>query len=493
MGELRQRRWLATAATLAVSAVSAASAVARSPLSAAALIRDVRTYARLGVDGHLTGSVQEEQTLVWMLDQLQATGAQTGVDGVSFYAFQPTPSSLGVNGRPVGSLAPYFYSGQTGSSAISAPLVDAGEGTPADLARIDVKGKLAVIRVPYLEDFLDPTFTGQGPVPAAFKSIAAAGALGLVAVTDGPQDYPVNEDVSSTLGLQTLPTLFVGKRTGASVISAADAGERGSLLLEAQPARACTQNLWAVLPGRDTSRFIVIGTPSSGFDEAASERGAGVAILLGLARHYAALPVSQRPVTLVFGVFSGHEVGVGIPTFAQQHPEWFGQRTDAYIGLGASIAARQLYELPNGAVTSWPFGDLSRELYVSENPLLEPVVQRDFAPAQPLGSIPPGVFDPGEQQLPYIDGIPIVAISGASYYFHTAGDTPSGVSAPLLADSAGAFAKVIDDVASLPAGTLRQANVAASALGAQRAPKGSGGDPRFEPEPDPACAQIGSG
>lgn len=491
MGGLRHRRWLVTAATLAGWALSAVPAAASSPLGAGALTRDLRTYARLGVDGHLTGSVQEEQTLAWILDQLRVVGKLTGVDGVSFYAFHPTAWSLSAGGHSVRSLAPYFYSGQTGQRGITAPLVDAGEGTPGDLAHVDVKGKIAVIRVPYLEDFLDPTFTGQGQARGAFASVGSAGAVGLVAVTDGPQDYPVNQDVSSTLGLEALPTLFVGKHAGATVIRAADAGQRGTLLLAAQPARACTQNLWAVLPGRDSSRFIVIGTPSSGFDEAASERGAGLAILLGLARRYAALPVSQRPVTLVFAVFSGHEVGVGIPTFAEQHPEWFGQRTDAYVGLGASIAARQLYELANGAVTSWPFGDLSRDLYVSENPLLEPIVQRDFVPAQPLGSIPPGGFDPGEQQLPYLEGIPIVAISGASYYFHTAGDTPSGVSAPLLAASASAFASSIDDLMSLPAGALRQANAAAGTLGAEKAAKGSG-DPRFQAQPDASCAQIGA-
>jgi len=453
---------------------------------------DVAAYSRLGVRGHFTGSAQEERTLGWMLSELQATGAQTGVDGVSFYAFRPHAWSLEIHGRAISSLVPYFYSGNTGPTPVAAPLAYVGEGTPADLARTDVKGKIAVIYVPYLEDFLDPTFTGQGPLAGAFSSIEAAGAAGLIAVTDGPQDYPVNQDVNSLIGTQRLPTLFLGRRTGQGVIAAARSGSEARLLLDASPERECTQNLWAVLPGLNASRYIVIGTPSSGFDEAASERGAGVAILLGLARYYAGLPLAERPETVVFGVFSGHELGVGIPTFAGQHPGWFAQSTDAYIGLGASIAARQFYELPDGTVVSYPFGDLSRDLYVSENPLLEPIVQRDFLPAQPLGSIPPAAFDPGEQQLPYIDGIPIVAISGASYYFHTAGDTPSGVSPQLLSVSARAFASVIDGISSLPAGSLRQANAVASVLGTQKkTPKP--GDPRFAPMPDAACAQIGAG
>lgn len=152
-------------------------------------MREVKTYARLGIGGHLTGSAQEERTLSWMLDQLEASGARTGVDGVSFYAFGPRSWSLVIDGRRVSALAPYFYSGNTGPAPVSAPLVYAGEGTPADLAASDVKGKIAVIYVPYLEDFLDPTFTGQGKAPGAFDSIASAGAVGLVAVTDGPGNY----------------------------------------------------------------------------------------------------------------------------------------------------------------------------------------------------------------------------------------------------------------------------------------------------------------
>jgi len=496
--QMRRRAVLVAgcAAVLLGGQVTAARAGGGDPLSSAALMRDVRAYASLGPLGHWVGTASSERTLAWIRGVFAASGIRNGVDGVSFYAFRPRRWGLTIGGRRLPRTAPYFYSGSTGPTARVARLAYAGEGTAGDLAGTNVKGKIAVIDVPYLEDFLDPTFTGEGAAGGAFAAIAKAGAVGLVAVTEGPQDYPVNQDVSSTLGLKSLPTLFVGKRSGATVIAAAKAGRRASLLLDADPGRACAQNVWGILPGRDRTRYVVIASPTSGFDQAASERGAGDAILLGLARHYASLPVSRRPVTLVIAALSGHEVGVGIPTFAQMHPQWFGQRTDAYIGLGASIAAIQEQERPDGSVQSYPFGDLSRDLYVSENPLLEPIVQRNFAAAQPLGSIPPSAFDPGEQSVPYALGIPIVAISGASYYFHTAGDTPAGVSPSLLAASATAFEQTIDEIAGMAPGSLRSANVMAHTLAGEgaagkpqraSAPAGNPGDAAV---PAAGCATI---
>ena len=240
---------------LLVAAAVATVAAADAPLGAPALMQEVTTYSGLGMRGHLTGSPQEERTLAWMLAGLQASGAQTGVDGVSFYAFEPRAWSLEIGDRRISALTPYFYSGDTGPAPVTAPLVYAGEGTPADLARTDVKGKIAVVYVPYLEDFLDPTFTGQGPVTGAFSSIESAGAVGLVAVTDGPRNYPVNQDVSSLLGTQRLPTLFVGKRTG----RAGDSRSARRHLCEPAPRRRSSSRVHAEpLGGHTGSRQLAL-------------------------------------------------------------------------------------------------------------------------------------------------------------------------------------------------------------------------------------------
>ena len=297
---------------------------------------------------------------------------------------------------------------------ITAQLVYAGLGNAQEDSRAGVAGKLEVIDVPMADDVASPT------LDQAFTAAQAAGAAGLIAVTQGPQDYPVQEDIDSRQGVQKLPTLFVGKGTGAGVINAAMAGEQATLTLTAAVGPGCDTDVYAVLPGLDPAHYVIVGTPTSGFDAAATERGSGVAILLGLARHYAALPISSRPFTIVFVATSGHEIGfLGLPLFMQEHPAWFAA-AQAYVHLGASIAAAQLAEAPDGSVLTAPSGDLTRLFYVSENPLLLGGVQEAFgATASFTGSSSPAVRNVGEQAYPYHAGVPIVSISGSSYYFHT--------------------------------------------------------------------------
>lgn len=93
------------------------------------------------------------------------------------------------------------------------------------------------------------------------------------------------------------------------IVADAEAGQSADLTLQARLGTATDYDVWGVLPGTDRSRRVFVGTPASSMTPAASERGGGIAILLGLARHYAVEPLSQRPETLVFLATTGHEVG----------------------------------------------------------------------------------------------------------------------------------------------------------------------------------------
>src|SRR5579884_1705091 len=477
-----------TVLIVAALALDSAAPALADPLSAQSLMADVTTYAGLGTD-HLTGSANGAATQDWGIQQLAAVGLQTGRDAFTFLRFAPSPVSLHVSGQAVPSTAPRFYSGTTPAAGVSAPLVYAGTGSAQEDSRAGVAGKIEVIDVPMVDDAVEPTLDG------AFTAAQAAGAVGLVAVTEGAQDYPVQEDIDSRQGVQNLPTVFVGKRTGAGVITAAKAGAPATLTLTASVGTGCDRDVYGVLPGADPSHYVVIGTPTSAFGPAASERGSGVAIFLGLARHYASLPQSSRPFTMIFVATTGHEIGyLGLPLFMQDHPGWF-SAAQAYVHLGASIGAAQLAEAPDGSVVQAPAGDLTRLFYVSENPLLLPGVQAAFAGTATItGSSSPAVRNVGEQAYPYHQGVPIISISGGSYYFHTAGDQPSAVNPSLLASMAAGFEGSIDYVDSLPAGTIPQGNGLAAAAGARQdpnpTPSGSSGagNPAYQPTPVPSCS-----
>jgi len=434
--------------------------------ASADLMADVRHYAALGPVNHLTGSASDARTLTWIRDELRRAGLTTGEDGYTFYAFRVRKATLRIDGKSL-LVAPYLYSGVTGPGGRTAPLVDAGYGTSCS----GCEGRIAVVRVKH-----GPSNSVNVNLNRASTTMEGAGAVGMIAVTDGPEDLPVNEDVDSRAGTRRLPTLFVGAQTGQRAIDAAAAGKSATLVLDAETGRRCTANVWGSLPGADPSRTIVIGTPTGAFTPSASERGSGVAVLLARARHYAALPRAQRPLSLLFAALSGHELGyLGLPMLMQTRQKAFAS-ADAYVHLGASLGAA-FQSAQTGRTTQ---GDPTRALYISENALLQAGTAPAFAGAQPIGSVPPGVLDPGEQGYAYHEGIPIVASSGASYYFHTAGDTVQAVEPSLLAGMAQGFQGSIDWIASLPPGALLAANGAAARLGAAG-----------EPNPTPGAAEPG--
>jgi hypothetical protein len=484
---MRLRLALAVALILTAIAAPLARAGTADPLSAASLYADVGDYARIAPD-HLTGSPEEAATQRWVADNLARAGLQTGANSYTFLRFAPKTVALTVAGHKVRSPATRFYSGTTPPAGVSRPLVYAGLGSAEEDSKAGVAGNLEVIDVPMADDVASPT------LDQAFTAAKAAGAAGLIAVTEGPQDYPVQEDIDSRQGMQGMPTVFVGKASGAGVIAAAKASERATLTVVATVGTGCDADVYGVLPGADPSHYVIVGTPTSGFDRAASERGAGVAVLLGLARHYASLALAERPLTMVFVATSGHEIGfLGLPLFMQAHPQWF-TNAQSYVHLGASIAAAQLVEAPDGSVERLPSGDATRLFYVSENPLLGPAVQASFAATgTATGSSFPAARNVGEQAYPYHAGVPIVSISGSSYFFHTPGDQPDGVDQSLLASMAAGFRGSIDYVDSLPPGAAPAANGAAVAAGAQQnpnpTPSGSSGtgNPAYQPTPVSSC------
>ncbi|CAB4698254.1 MAG: hypothetical protein F2667_04140 [Actinobacteria bacterium] len=444
------------AAALALSASFLAPAAALSPagpdragadlLGEASLMSAVREYAGLG-DHHRTGTAAERRTQAWLTRGLRSAGLRVGSDAYTFAGFLPRTVALSVGGAPVAGPAAYLYSGLTRARGITAELVDVGSGSAAQVSSADVAGRIAVVTVPVVNGL-------TVGLPGAFRAVDEAGAAGLVVVTDGPDGLVVHQNVDSRAGVQDLPTLLVGSDAGAEVVAAA--GERATLTLTARVGQSCDTDVWGVLPGADPDRYLVIGTPTSAHVSSGSERGAGVAVLLGLARHYASLPRSERPVGLVFAGLSGHEIGfLGLPVLLAAHESWFA-RADAYLHLGASIATRAL-----ASTSDLPVGEPTRSLYVSENPVLEAVATASFLGSQPLSTTPPSVLNPGEQSVAYAAGIPIIGISGSGDYFHTAGDTPDVVVPSLLVGQAVSYSAAIDSLATLPAGLVRSANALA--------------------------------
>ncbi len=431
---------------------------APNPISSDSLMAKVRRYAQL--PDHLSGTPRSAKTLAWIARKLRRDGLRLHRQHYVYPRFIPTRVSLRAGTREVASraIAPLLYSGRTGPGGVSGQLYDGGNGIFDQHA---VAGKIVVVDIAYVANARGTN------LDQAVEAAAAGGARGLVAVTEGVGDYPKWDDTNARTGTGGLPVLLVGKHSGAPVIAAARAGEQGRVVLQAETGRSCETDIYGTLRGSDPRRKVIVGTPASSMVPAASERGSGVAGMLGLARYYSRFPRVERSESLVFLATSGHEVGfLGLPALIRARERWF-EDSDAYVHLGASIGAPTETELADGTIQTVETPDPSGSLYSSENPLLDQTIPNAFTESGVvLRQTQPHLRDPGEQAYAYHVGVPIVSFSGASLFFHTAGDLPDRVDPTLLGREVEGFRRSIDAITAMPAGALRAANGQAAAYGA---------------------------
>jgi hypothetical protein len=454
-----------------------ALAPTENPLSEASLMASVQQYSSL--PNHLSGTPNSAAALAQITGQLAAAGLKLGQQAFTYPGFLPTQVALSVGPTtvPAAAIAPFLYSGTTPPAGVTAPLFDGGDGV---FDKTKVAGKIVVVSIAYQNN-------SKGVhLESAIELAVEGNAEGLVAVTQGVADYPKWQDTNARTGTGPTPVLMVGKRSGEAVIEAAEAEENGTLTLTATTATGCDRDVWGELEGFEPSRRVFVGVPASSYTPSASEHGSGVAILLGLARHYAALPKAQRPETLIFIAVGGHEVGwLGLQALmASSQGPWFTE-ADAYVHLGSSLGAPTAKEEAGGGINTTPVPDPTGRLHNSENPLLEPAVVENFAAAGvPTPNTPPFTASGGEQTYAFAAGIPIASFSGSSLYFHTAGDLPATLNPTILAEDAEAFRRTVDTITALGPGQLRAENTLAAQHGteinaAQRAPNnptlGAGG------------------
>jgi hypothetical protein len=423
------------------------------PLAAESLMATIDQYG--SAPNHYSGTPADWSELNVIAQQFQADGLQLGSVAYHFPRFEPTNVALSTDSDQIDSaaLAPLLYSGTTGPQGIDAPMLAAANGTftPADAA-----GKIVVV-----------TQKGGGKLDPAIEAAIAAGAEGLVYSTVGVGDLPRKEDVNSRKGTGDFPVLLVGQHSGATVLADAEAGESADLTLQAKLGTATDYDVWGTLPGADPSRRVFVGTPASSFVPSASERGGGIAILLGLAKHYAQEPVSQRPESLVFLATTGHEVGfLGLEALIEAKGSWFTD-ADAYVHMGASLGAPTGVENPDGTVTVTPVPPAGLGLHDSENPLIESGSTSAFAAAgQPLVNTQMHLSGGGEQVYAYQAGVPEISVNGGSLWFHTAADVPSVVDPGILTRLAAGYLGSVDSILAQPAGAVRTANAVAAGYAA---------------------------
>ncbi len=285
--------------------------------------------------GRIAGFESARATVEWMLEQYRAAGITATElqefqmdEGDSFWL--PLAWELRLKADPTfgaGSedivlhtampLAPTAL--ETGE--LQGALVYVGTASPAELAHIDVRGRIAVQQVTPQAHMV---FEREPTVPRA-RNLFERGAIAVINIVDQPGNERAM-DFSNCGG----PCFNVGGRDGLfleSVLSkAAEAGltegVRAEVLLEAAfYSNLIAENGVAVLPGRDSDEIIVLNAHVDAWFDGAGDNGDGMAVQLALARHFAQ-PQNRPSRTLVFVASAGHHTsGINGPAnFVRMNP-----------------------------------------------------------------------------------------------------------------------------------------------------------------------------
>lgn len=290
--------------------------------------------------GRISGFPSSRRTIEWAVEELRSAG----IEDVELQEFDQDPDAefwlpLSWEVRLLGD--PAFGPGsrdvvletamplapsEIPEGGLTAPLVYVGKATPAEVAAVDVEGRIAVQHITPQGHLV---FERSPAVPRA-RALMEAGAVAVFNIIDLPGNERAR-DMSRCGG----PCFNLGGRDGrflASVLSAAaEEGVSGPVRAEIHLAAEVYEGLSgvngvAVIPGAGDGgvgdETIVINAHADAWFDGAGDNGDGLAVTLGLARHFAQ-PENRPRRTLVFVVSAGHHSpGINGPrNFVAMNPD----------------------------------------------------------------------------------------------------------------------------------------------------------------------------
>ncbi len=332
----------------------------------------VRTLANPDWEGRGVGTKGIERAAAYLERELRQLGLRPGGDGASFrQSFEVTTgvqvgTPCGIAGAGVSAdVGDEFQPiGFSTNGIVRAPVVFAGYGITApgleydDYAGLDVRDKLVLVLTNEPGE-MDSTSRFDGSVNTPYadlrtKAINARehGALGLL-VVNGPKHHagePLRKPRGDGAGYMTSGLLAANvseriadallRGSGRTLAAAQDAieahakpqsfalGDTVSVTVTLRRTRARIENVVGWLPGRDTTRTLVVGahydhlgwggesslSPNvHAVHPGADDNASGTAGLLGVARHFASKARDRhwKPEhNLVFAAFTGEESGL---------------------------------------------------------------------------------------------------------------------------------------------------------------------------------------
>jgi len=403
-------------------------------LNGQSLYKDVATYAKFKV--HQTGTDGDHLTSRWIEKTLKDNGLKTQLKPWRLKQFFLTECTFSIGKEKIDAF-PAWYPKNTGRVPLAGKLAMYNE---ADVSNLN--GRIALAG----GDF---AVSANAGVNAEAEIAKKAGAIGLIVVSRGSnsgllaaanarrkdkEGYKGPEYFQAPL---PIPTVIIAEKDYIRLSPIFEQNPKAEITIRGKH-NTNTQafNVLGVLQRGE--KWIVVTTPSSGWFSCGGERGAGVALFLGLAR-WAAKNDTQH--SFIFIANSGHELdNMGAHFTLDEYLPDYGihsKNVTAWLHLGASIANRQWEKTDEGYVPL----DKPASIFFQGTQELLPYMKRAFKgiDGYRIGS----GFYAGELEVIIDKAFNAFGFFGANYFFHQREDTERSTSPELLEPLAVALVDIL--------------------------------------------------
>ena len=424
--------------------------------------------------GRVTGLSSGAKTIQWAAREFRAAG----ISDVEIQQFQQDPGAsiwlplsweVRILGDPafgaesedvILESAMPLSAGDLAGGALTAPLVYVGTASPAELAHIDVQGKVAVQKaIPQ-----GHTVFVRSPVGPRAQDLLDRGAVAVLTIIDLPGNMRARD-----IGCGGGTCFNIGGRDGLFLESvmnaAAEAGPLDDLRVEMRLESQRFSGLFAangvaIIPGTSRSdEYVVLNAHADGWFDGAGDNGDGLAVLVALARHFA-MPGMQQERSIVFLASAGHHsAGLSGPGhFISMNPE-IAERTVLVVNLEHTAQrhitpARSNHE---DGYREWTMDSHEAPIVAGVSnsaPFLDGLVERGIQLYGTNFVSGPNTMASGEGGAYRRAGIPVFTTMQGPPMYHTTGEVLEMVSTPGLERMARFMAFFVKEVSQASTGQI---------------------------------------
>ncbi len=407
------------------------------------------------------GYPAERQAAQWLAEHMRHAGLDTQIEPYGFRRWelnewevrlQVDGSDQDINSFPMWS---------THAGRGTAELVDVGLGTELELVTRNIAGKAVVVTGKALLNVF-------ATYPDTYQRAAELGAAAMFVTSDAP-DNLIRPTSSSQnyLDDNPIPAFQLGARDLARLRAASRDGGTVSWNLDARHVNGTTHDVVGFLPGSGALEgSVVICAHYDAWFTGALDNATGVAGLIGLAEHFGALDIAERPRDMLFLGVTGHDTGFpygGMSNWLSKYPDNVPD-IDLFVNLDHLAAHGEEHVSGAGIIDMLGLsierpGDEERALFTTKHPVLGlaflPYLLQYGLLAAYLPTVPEVNANRDLEGAMGEMGVPSVNLTMATPHYHTVEDTPDRIPAEQLSRAVQAHRDFITDVMGMARSQIR--------------------------------------